>query len=121
VLQVRPGLVLADPLVHPIRLDQTQERLAGQVELANRRLHVLEHRPGCRAGEGGIHFALELVERREPVALVGVAELVDEPRVAIEGTDMRAQRAREENRADGEVLARGALSDLGKLHSTILA
>ena len=40
LLQVRPRLVLAHPLVHAIRLDQPQERLARQLELANRRLHV---------------------------------------------------------------------------------
>jgi hypothetical protein len=34
---------------------------------------------------------------------------------------VRAQRPREENRADREVLAGGARCDLGKLHQTILA
>jgi hypothetical protein len=34
---------------------------------------------------------------------------------------VRAQRAREENRADREVLAGGARCDLSRLHSTILA
>ena len=35
----------ADALIHPVRLDQPQERLARQVELADRRLDVPQHRP----------------------------------------------------------------------------
>ena len=48
-LQVGPGRVLGDPLVHPVGLDQAQERLPGQVELADRRLELLHHRPRRRA------------------------------------------------------------------------
>ena len=43
------------------------------------------------ARESRVDLPLELVERREPVALVRVAELVDEPRVAVESADVRAQ------------------------------
>ena len=119
--QVRPRGVLGHLLIHAIRLDQPQERLARQVELPNRRLHVPQNRPGRVTHKSRVHLPLELVERRKPVALVRVAELVDKPRVAVERADVRAQRAREEHRADGEVLAGGAGCDLGELHSTILA
>jgi hypothetical protein len=34
---------------------------------------------------------------------------------------VRPQRAREEHRADGEVLTGGASCDVGELHATILA
>ena len=91
VLQVRPGRVLAHPLVHAIRLDQPQERLARQLELANRRLHVPQDRPRRLARESRVDLPLELVEGHEPVALVGVPELVDEPRVALESADVGAQ------------------------------
>ena len=112
---------LADPLIHAVRLDQAQERLARQVELADRRLHVPQHRPRRRACEGGVNLTFELVERREPVAVVCVAELVHEPCVAVERADMRTQRTREEHRADREVLAGGTRCDLGELHVAILA
>ena len=121
LLEIGPRLVLAHPLVHAIRLDQPQERLARQVELADRRLHVPQHRPRRLAGEGRVDLALELVERGEAVALVRVAELVHEPRVAVQGPDVRAQGAREKHRADREVLAGGASCDLGELHPSILA
>ena len=121
VLQVVPRLVLGHPLIHAVRLDQPQERLARQVELPDRRLHVPQDGPGRLPGEGRVHLPLELVERLEPVALVRVAELVDEPRVAVQRADVRPQRAGEEHRADGEVLAGGAGCDLGELHATILA
>jgi hypothetical protein len=91
VLQVRPPLVLAHALVHAIGLDQPQERLARQLELPNRRLHVPQDRPRRLARERSVDLPLELVERREPVPFVGVAELVDEPRVAVESADVRAQ------------------------------
>ena len=121
MLQVVPRLVLGHPLVHPVRLDQPQERLAWQVELADRRLDVPQHGPRRLAGEGGVDLALELVERREPVALVRVAELVDEPRVAVEGADVWPQRAAGRGASRREVLPGSAGGDLGELHATILA
>jgi hypothetical protein len=121
VLQIGPCLVLAHPLVHPIRLDQAQERLARQLELANGGLDVPQDRPRRLTCEGGVDLRLQLVERREAVAFVRVAELVDESRVAVKSADVRAQRTREENRPDGEVLAGCAGCDLGELHATILA
>jgi len=114
VLQLRPGPVLAHPLIHAIRLDQPQERLARQVELPNRRLDVPQHRPRRLTGEGRIDLLLELVERREPIAVVRVPQLVDEPRVAVERPDVRAQRARKKTRADREVLAGGAVITMGQ-------
>src|SRR5205807_9418386 len=40
VLQVVPGLVGGDALVNAVRLDQAEERLSWQLELAARRLHI---------------------------------------------------------------------------------
>src|SRR5581483_4651621 len=59
---------------------------------------------------------LQLVERREAVARVCVAELVDEPGVAVEGAHVRPQSPREENRADREVLPGGSRRYLAHLH-----
>jgi len=115
-LQVVPRLVVGDALVHPVGLDETKERLPRQSVFPDRRLDVAHDRPGRLVREGELHLALELVEGREPVALVCVAELVHEPRVAIERAHMPAQAAREEDRADREVLAGGAGGNLGNLH-----
>ena len=95
VAQLLPRLVLRDALIHPVRLDQAEERLARQVELADRRLDVPQHRPRRAPLEGRVDLALELVERGKPVAVERVADLVDEPRVAVERADVRTQRARE--------------------------
>jgi len=116
VLHLVPRLVLAHPLVHPVRVDQPQERLPRQAELGDRRLDVPQHRPRRLTGKGGVDLPLELVERGETVTVVCVAQLVHEPRVAVEGPDVRAQRAREENGADREVLTGGAGGDLRELH-----
>ena len=40
VVEVIPRLVLGDPLVDSVRLDQPQERLARQVERVDRRLQI---------------------------------------------------------------------------------
>src|SRR5207249_3091292 len=92
VPQLVPRLVLVDALVHPVRLDQAEERLTRQVELTDRRLDVPQYRPRGAPLERRADLALELVERREPVALERVPDLVDEPRVAVEGADVRTQR-----------------------------
>ncbi len=117
-LQLVPGLVLRAALVDPVRLDQAQERLARQVELAHRRLHVPQHRPRRLALEGRAHLLLELVERGEAVSLERVAQLVDEPGVAVERPDVRAQGARKEDRTDREILPCRPRCDLGDLHLT---
>ena len=116
VLHVDPRLVLGDALVDPVRLDQAVERLARQIELPNGRLHVPEDRPRRLAVERERNLSLQLVERREPVAVVGVTELVDQSRVAVERAHMRPQCARKQNRADREVLPGRPRSDLGDLH-----
>jgi hypothetical protein len=121
VLHVRPGRVLAHPLVHAVCLDQPRKGFPRQFELADRRLHVPQHRPRRLTREGGADLSLQLVERGEPVPRIGVAELVDEPRVAVKSTDVWPQLTREEDRPDGEVLAGGARCDLGELHPIILA
>src|SRR4051794_1739334 len=106
LLHLVPGLVLGHALVDTVRLDEAEERLTRQIELADGRLHVQEHRPRGLSLECEHNLRVQLAERFEPVAVVAVTELVDEPGIAIQGADVRAQRAREEHGADGEVLAR---------------
>ena len=103
-LQVGPGLVGRDALIHPVRLDQAQERLARQRAGADRRLQLAHHLPGRLAFVAGLDLSLELVERRQPVPFVLVAEDVHQPGEAVDRAQVRTQRAREEERGDGEVL-----------------
>ena len=118
LLQVVPGLVLRDPLIHPVGLDQPQERLARQVELSDRRLELPHHRPGRRAEVAGVELALELVEERKPVALGLVAQDVDEPGESVDGAQVRPQRTGEEQRRDREVLGPRPRGDLGRFHGS---
>src|SRR5262249_4189930 len=114
VLDVGPRLVLGDPLIHPVRLDQPEKGLARQLKLAKRRLQLDEHGPGRGPGEGRINLAFELIQRREPslgAALELVTEHVDEPRVRVERADMRAQLTRECERGNREVLSAGTVRD----------
>ena len=121
LLQVVPRLVRRDPLIHPVGLDQPQERLARQVELADRRLELPHHRPGGLAGIAGVQLALELVEEGQPVAGGLVAEDVDEPGESVDGAQVRPQRTREEQRRDREVLGPCSGGDLGRFHSPTIA
>ena len=100
-------------------LDQAHERLARQVELADRRLELPHHRPRRLAVVAGVDLPLELVERGQPVALGLVAEDVHEPREAVDGPQVRAQRAREEKRRDREVLRPRTGGDGGWIHAPI--
>src|SRR5207253_1438047 len=74
------------------------------------------HRPPGLSAVAGVELALELVERREPVALPLVAQDVHEPGEAVDGAQMRAQLAWEEEGGDGEVLCARACGDLGDVH-----
>ena len=58
-----------------------------------------------------VELGLEPVEQREPVALGLVAELVDEPREAVDREQVVARLAPEHARGDGEVLLRGERQD----------
>ena len=112
MLHIVPGLVLRDSLIHPIRLDQAQERLAREVELADRRLQLDEHGPRGGAPKSGVDLQLELVERRQPglrATLELVAEDVDEASVRVEGANVRPQLARKRERGDRKILATRAL------------
>ena len=116
LLQVVPGLVLGDALIHPVRLDQSQERLARKRELVDGRRKRLQHRPRGLARVAGIELPLELVERGEPVALDLVAEHVDEPGEAVDGAQVWSEAAREEHRGNREVLGPRAAGYDGDLH-----
>ena len=67
-----------------------------------------------------VDLRLEFVEERKPVALGLVAENIHEPREAVDRTEVRAQRAGEEQRGDGEVLGPRASGDDGRVHRRIL-
>ena len=64
------------------------------------------------AAEDGVEVALEPVEQLEPVAGGCVAELVDEPRKAVDHDEVRARLAAEETERDRKVLAPRAGEDL---------
>ena len=116
LLQVVPGLVLGDALIHPVRLDQSQERLARKRELVDGRRKRLQDRPGGLARVAGVELLLELVERGEPIALDLVPEHVDEPGEAVDGAQVRSEAAREQHRGNREVLGPRAAGYDGDLH-----
>ena len=118
LLHVGPCLVRRNALVDAVGLDQAQERLAREIELAHRWLDVAEHRPRGLSFERERHLLLDLVESGQPIPVVGVTELVYEPGIAIEGAHVRAQRAGKENRADREIFPGGPRCDLGHLHGS---
>src|SRR5206468_2213505 len=64
-----------------------------------------------------VDLALELVQRREPVALDLVPEHVDQARVAVQRTDVRAQCPWKEERRDREVLPLRASRDGRDVHA----
>ena len=74
-LDLVPRLVLGLALVDPVALDQPQERLAREVELADRRLELPHHRPRRVAVVAGLDLTLQLVELCKPVALDLVARM----------------------------------------------
>ena len=124
VLEVGPGRVLRDPLVHPVRLDQAEKRLARERAGTDRRLQDAHHRPGRLALVASVDLALELVEDLRPVAFVLVTEDVDETRKAVDRPQVRANRPREEKRRDGEVLrprSCGNCVDRSRVHAETMA
>ena len=117
-LHVLPSLVLRDSLIHPIRFDQPQERLAGKRELADRRLQLDEHGPPRSAAIGGVELPLEVVESRQPClrsALELVAKDVDEPRVVVKRANVRPQLARKRKRGDRKILTARAFCHRGNV------
>ena len=73
-----------------------------------------------------VELGLEHVEQREPVAVDLVAELVDEPREAVDRHQVPARLAAEHARGDGEVLLRrerqdGALAREETLRGALVA
>ena len=95
LLQVVPGLVLGDALIHPVRLDQSQERLARKRELVDGRRERPHDRPGRLARVAGAELLLQLVERGQAIALDLVPEHVDEPGETVDGAQVRPEAARE--------------------------
>ena len=108
-------LVRRLPLVATVRLDQTQERLARERALAHGRPQALQQRVLRLAVEDAVQILLERVEDRGAVAVDLVAELVDEPREAVDRREVSARLAPDEQRGDGEVLARRQRQDRGRI------
>src|SRR3954447_9900326 len=121
VLQVAPALVLGDPLIHPVRLDQAQERLPRQVKRPDRRLENAHDGPRGRAAVARLELSLELIQRGEPVAFDLVAEDVDEARKSIDRAEVGPQAAGEEKGRDREVLGPGAAGDRADVHWQTIA
>src|SRR5207244_6555819 len=99
-----PSVVLGDALIRSVRIDQAEDGRARQVEGTDRRLKLTHDRPCRLAVVARVELLLQLVEERVAVALGPVAEDVDEPAVAVDAPEVGTDRAREEQRGDGEVL-----------------
>ena len=108
-------LVRRLPLVAPVRLDQAEERLARKRAFANRRAQTQQQRVLRLAVEDAVQILLERVEDRGAVAVDLVAELVDESREAVDRGEVSARPAADEQRRDGEVLARRQRQDRGRI------
>ena len=119
--QVVPRLVCGDPLIHPVRLDQPEERVARERELADRRLQHAHDRPAGLSRVTGFHLALELVERGEAVTLDLVPEDVDETREAVDRAQVGPQAAWKEQRSDRKVLRPCASCNGGHVHGYTFA
>jgi hypothetical protein len=114
--EIVPAAVFGDSLIHSVGFDQTKERLAGELELLDRRLEHFHHGPRRPTGVAGLDLALELVECRETIPLDLVAEDVDETGEAVDRSKVWPQTPWEEQRRDGEVLGARAAGDDGDIH-----
>src|SRR5439155_3833650 len=117
LLQVAPGLVLGEALVHPVRLDQPEERLSWQRELVDGRRERPQDRPRGLYRVARVELALELSERGEAIALHLVADDVHEAGEAVDGAQVGPEAPRKENRRNREVLRPRSAGYDGHIHS----
>lgn len=98
------GLVALNPLIASVRLDQPLEGLARKPVSAQCRSQLLKQRMPRRPREGAIQVLLQRVEAREPVAFDLVAQVVSQPRKAVESQKIAAQAGWKPAKRDREVL-----------------
>jgi len=103
--------VAGDALVAPVRLDEPREGLARERALAERRREALQERVMGEVREGALEVLLQRVERGGAIARVLVAEVVREPREAVDREEVSPRRARQDAQRDREVLGAGARED----------
>ena len=105
--EVLEGLVCADPLVHPVGLDQGRKRVERQSEIPQGRGEALEQRVAGPALGRPMQLGLQPVQLGEPITLGLVADVVCQPGEAVDGHEVGAHRSGQEQRGDGKVLAAG--------------
>ena len=93
-----------DPLVDPVGLDQTLERLLRKTEALDRRMKRHEDRMPRPVFVRGVQFLLEPIEKRQAIAGRLVADVVDGPAVGVQRLEMRTHPPRNKPRDHGEVL-----------------
>ena len=91
-------------LILPVRGDQAAGKRAGKAELAGGRGEAAEQGMDRLPAEHAGDVVLEPVEHRLPVARRLVADVVHEPREAVDAEQRAPLRARQEERGDREVL-----------------
>ena len=109
--QVLEALVAARALVAAVGLDQAQEGIAREPADGDAARETHHQRVRGPAGKGAVELRLEPVERGQAVAGERVAQLVHEPREAVDGEQVLAHRGRQDAAGDGEVLGPGARHD----------
>ena len=100
-------LVAGLVLVEPVGGQQLVEWLAVQAEPGHRRRELDEHLMSGGPGEQAVELGLDPVESRLPVAGVLVAEVVDEPGVAVDGSQVALHGSRQQPERHREVLMAG--------------
>ncbi len=109
--QLLPAPIGRRALVEPVCVDQAHERLARERVASQRGRQRDEQRVRGGAREGAVELGFGPVERLQTVALVGVAELVDEPREAVDRDQAGALLACQQPARDREVLRARARQD----------
>ncbi len=96
-------------LILPVGFDQVEKGLAGQLAGLDGVLQPHEHGMARSSREGEVELALDLVEEGERLGNPLVADVVGQPREAVQRHEVLALGARQQARGDGEVLGPGQL------------
>ena len=105
--EILESLVRADPLVHPVGLDQIHKGIERKAEIDQRRAELLQEGVSGSTLGGQAQFGLQPVELRQPVAFGLVPDVVSQPCEAVDGQQVGALRTREEQGGDRKVLTPG--------------
>ena len=103
-LQIGERPIAVDPLVHPVSLDQPQERLRRDIEAADRLLKGDESWLLRVAIEAAPQLRLPVVQERQAVALGLVPQVIHAAAIGVHGVDVGAQGAWKQPRGYCEVL-----------------